>query len=115
MAKNNKQVRPIPVLLAIVMFIVAIAVMALFVTHIVAPSGNGDASHVDSLGEQSFAEETSVEPPPPEVSEIKEYMSDANVGDVVTFGKYEQDNNKENSKETSDTFSAFFPFSLFPV
>ena len=96
MAKKSKEVKPFPTIAAILMLVIALAAMIAFVCYIIAPPT--DEPHVDSLGEQSFGEESSVEPPPP-VVEVKEYMSEANVGDAVTYGKYEQDGNIENGKE----------------
>ncbi|MBE6692431.1 MAG: hypothetical protein E7586_03740 [Ruminococcaceae bacterium] len=98
MAKKTKEVKPFPIAVAILLLLLAFAVMGLFLFYMFSPSLN-ENSHVDSLGEQSFEEESSVEPPPPPVVEVKEFMSEANVGDVVVYGKYEQDNNSENGAE----------------
>ncbi len=99
MAKKTKEVKPFPTSVALLLLLLAFGAMVVFVMYMVSPSLN-ETSHVDSLGEQSFEEESSVEPPPPPPPvEIKEFMSEANVGDMVNYGKYEQDNNLENSAE----------------
>ncbi len=98
MAKKSKEVKPFPTAVAILLLLLAFAVMGVFLFYMFSPSLN-ETSHVDSLGEQSFGEESSVEPPPPPVAEVKEFMSEAKVGDVVVYGKYEQDNNLENGAE----------------
>ena len=96
MAKKSKEVKPFPTVVSILMLVIALAAMIAFVCYIIDPPT--DEPHVDSLGEQSFGEESSVEPPPP-VVEVKEYMSEAQVGDAVAYGKYEQDGNAENGAE----------------
>ncbi len=98
MAKKSKEVKPFPTAVAILLLLLAFAVMGAFLFYMFSPSLN-ETSHVDSLGEQSFGEESSIEPPPPPVVEVKEFMSEAKVGDAVNFGKYEQDNNLENGAE----------------
>ena len=96
MAKKSKDVKPFPTLIAIIILVAFLAAMSGFIYYIISPPT--DEPHIDSLGEQDFSDETSVEPPPPEV-EVKEYMSEANIGDAVVFGKYEQDNNSGNGTE----------------
>lgn len=98
MAKK-KEIKPIPTFPAVIMLLAFLAAMVVFVVYVVTPMGSSDISHVDSLGEQSFEVESSIEPPPPSVEEVKEYMSDANVGDVVLFGKYEQNGNVDDGDE----------------
>lgn len=95
MAKK-KEIKPIPMWLGIIMILLAFVAMGLLLSYIFAPP-ESEVSHIDDLGEQSFREETSVEAPAP--VEVKEYMSDANVGDAVYYGKYEQDGNLENGPE----------------
>lgn len=99
MANKSKEVKGFPVPVALLIILVAVVLMVAFVIYLVTPVTSGETSHTDSLGEQSFAEETSVEPPPPVVEEIKEYMYDANVGDVVTYGSYEQNADTSDGSE----------------
>ena len=98
MAKK-KEIKPFPTFLSVILLLAFLGAMVVFVVYVVTPMGTSDVSHVDSLGEQSFEAESSIEPPPPSVAEIKEYMSDADVGDVVTFGKYEQNGVSDDGKE----------------
>ncbi len=99
MAKKNKEVKPIPIIVGILMILAAFAVMGWILNHVITPPAP-EASHVDDLGNQTFdvEEEESVAPPPPEV-EVKEYMADAEVGNAVYYGKYEQDGNVQNGAE----------------
>ncbi len=98
MAKK-KEIKPFPTFLSVILLLAFLGAMVVFVVYVVTPMGTSDVSHVDSLGEQSFEAESSIEPPPPSVAEVKEYMSDADVGDVVTFGKYEQNGVSDDGKE----------------
>lgn len=98
MAKKTKEVKPFPTALGVLLLLIALGLMVVFAVYVVSPMG-GETSHVDSLGEQSFATVESSEPPPPEVVEVKEYMSDAKVGDIVTYGSYEQNGVADDGAE----------------
>lgn len=95
MAKK-KEIKPIPVGAAIAMVLIGVALLAVFLVYMFGESGSGDIQSDVSL-EQSFDIESSIEPPPVNV-EVKETMADANVGDAVIFGNYEQ-NGKNDSTE----------------
>lgn len=99
MAKKTKEVKPIPALPAILGMLAFLAIIVVFLMYLLSPNNNSEISHVDSLGDQSFEEESSIAPPPPVVSEVVEYMSDAKVGDVVEFGVYEQNGNADDGAE----------------
>ncbi len=87
MASKNKDVKPLPVALAIVMIVLAFAAMITFVVYLFS-SGNG--GHTDqSVNNQSFTEESDA--PAPILGEEKDYFDDANVGDIVKFGRVDQD------------------------
>lgn len=99
-SKNKKETKPIPLFLALIMVFAAFAVMAMFVCYLVMPGEtNKDESSVFSLDEMSFIEEESSEPPAPIIVEVKEHMSDADVGDVVKFGMYDQNSNRDDGLE----------------
>lgn len=99
-SKNKKEIKPIPFPLAVVMVLAAFIAMAAFVCYLVVPNGTKtDESSTFSLDEMSFEEEESSEPPPPVIVEVKEHMSDADVGDVVKFGAYDQNANTDDGPE----------------
>lgn len=94
---GKKKARPISVGVALIIAIIAFAVMGTFLIYMFSEGGSGDIS-VDTSIEQSFGEETSLEPERSE-AEVKETMADANVGDAVIYGKYEQNGNKQDGSE----------------
>lgn len=88
---KKSKVKPISVGVALVMALVAFAVMGTFISYMFTSGGSGDVSADISI-EQSFAE-SSLAPEKSE-AEVKETMADANVGDAVRYGSYEQDGNE---------------------
>lgn len=90
----KKKVKPISAVTAIIFGIIALALMGVFVVYLLSSGGEGEVSDISI--DQSF-EESSLEPPPESV-EVKETMADAEVGDAVVFGSYEQDG-KQGSAE----------------
>lgn len=97
MSAKKKEVKPISTPLAIVLVLIAFAVMGMFLVYMFS-SGGGNTSDVNSSLEQDFGTESSFEPLPEDVV-VKETMADANVGDAVVFGKYEQNNDSSDGKE----------------
>lgn len=97
MAEKKKKAKPIPFTAAIVLVLVAFAVMGSFLVYMFSSGGEGDSSGDVSI-EQSFGSESSLEPPPDQV-QVKDTMADANVGDAVVFGKYEQNGNTADGAE----------------
>lgn len=95
MAKK-KEVKPVSVGAAIAMVLIGAALIAVFLIYMFGDTGSENVQSDVSL-EQSFGAESSIEPPPVDV-EVKETMADANVGDAVVFGNYEQ-NGKTDSTE----------------
>ncbi len=86
MAKK-KEIKPISVLWALVIAVVTFALIGGFIVYLFSTGDSGDEQSDISI-EQSF-EESSIDPPPVEV-EVKETMADAEVGDAVVFGRFEQ-------------------------
>lgn len=97
MSAKKKEVKPISVPLAIVLVLIAFAVMGMFLVYMFS-SGGDDTSDLNSSLEQDFGTESSLEPLPEDVV-VKETMADANVGDAVVFGKYEQNDDSSDGKE----------------
>ncbi len=97
MAKK-KEIKPINNVVWAVFGIIAVLLMVTLVYYIVKPSETKETDE-SYVGEQSFGEESSVAPPTFE-GEVKENMSDADVGDVVLFGKYEQNGNSSDGSES---------------
>ena len=95
MAKK-KEIKPISVLWALVIAVVTFALIGGFLVYLFS-TGDGSDTQSDISIEQSF-EESSIDPPPVEV-EVKETMADAEVGDAVIFGKYEQNGNTDDGSE----------------
>ncbi len=96
MSAKKKEIKPIPISLAIVLVLIAFVAMGMFLVYMFS-SGSDTSSESDNSLEQSFDTESSIEPPPVDV-ELKGTMADANVGDAVIFGKYEQ-NSKYDGTE----------------
>lgn len=96
MAKN-KEVKPLPIAVAVIIIIAAVALMAYYAAYLFAPAD--EVSHVDKVVDQSFSDDTSQSEPKPIVGEVKEYFEDANVGDLVKFGHYEQNGNTDDGAE----------------
>lgn len=97
MAAKKKEVKPISIAVAAGLALVAFLLMGMFLVYIFSSGGNDDTPSDVSI-EQSFDAGSSLEPPPTQV-EVKETMADANVGDAVIFGKYEQNGNDADGKE----------------
>lgn len=92
MAAKKKEVKPLPVPVAVLLVVLAFAVMGGFVAYLLLPNRTGD----DNVSvEHSFAEESS-DAPAPVVGEEKDYFHNANVGDTVRFGRYDQDGDPSN-------------------
>lgn len=92
MAAKKKEVKPLPVPVAVLLIVLAFAVMGGFVAYLLLPNRTGD----DNVSvEHSFTEESS-DAPAPVVGEEKDYFHDANVGDTVRFGRYDQDGDPSN-------------------
>ncbi len=94
---EKKKVKPIPTVAAIALVLVAFAAMGAFLVYMFSSGGSGD-TEIDTSIEQSFGDETSLEPQRSEV-EVKETMADANVGDAVIYGVYEQNGNAQDGAE----------------
>lgn len=98
MAKKNNA-KPMPLAVMIIISLIAIALAAAFLAYLLdTNTQDGDTESIDTSYEQSFADESSLEPPPEEVI-IKETMADASVGDAVVFGTYEQNGNTADGAE----------------
>ncbi len=89
MSAKKKEIKQIPVWLAFILVLIAFAAMGMFLVYMFSSGSSDTSSQLDTSFEQSFDTENSVEPPPVEV-EVKDTMADANVGDAVIFGRYEQ-------------------------
>ena len=91
MAKNKKEIKPISLPVAVVCALLIFAFMALFIVYL-----NGgsfvpeDTSSQATIDEGSFAEPTPDEPEQSQPTEVKEYMSEAEIGDAVIYGNYIQ-------------------------
>jgi hypothetical protein len=103
MAKKNSA-KPMPLVVAILIALVALALAASFIIYLLGISlfdssaSDESADSGENSYEQSFLEESSLEPPPENVV-VKETMADAAVGDAVVFGTYEQNGNDADGKE----------------
>lgn len=98
MAKKNNA-KPMPLAVMIIISLIAIALAAAFLAYLLdTNTQDGDTESIDTSYEQSFADESSLEPPPEEVI-VKETMADASVGDAVVFGMYEQNGNTADGAE----------------
>ncbi|MBQ1206625.1 MAG: hypothetical protein IIX67_05395 [Clostridia bacterium] len=98
MAKKNNA-KPMPLAVMIIISLIAIALAAAFLAYLLdTNTQDGDTESIDTSYEQSFADESSLEPPPEEVI-VKETMADASVGDAVVFGTYEQNGNTADGAE----------------
>ncbi|MBQ5837943.1 MAG: hypothetical protein IIW39_04640 [Clostridia bacterium] len=98
MAKKNNA-KPMPLAVMIIISLIAIALAAAFLAYLLdTNTQDGDTESIDTSYEQSFADESSLEPPPEEVI-VKETMADASVGDAVVFGTYEQNGNTADGVE----------------
>lgn len=98
MAAKKKEIKPIPVLAAAVMIIIAFLVMGVFLVYMFSTGEGGGESSIDTSLEQSFGVESSIAPPVSEI-DVKETMADAEVGDGVIFGSYEQNGNTADGSE----------------
>ncbi|MBQ8895931.1 MAG: hypothetical protein IJY88_03970 [Clostridia bacterium] len=94
---EKKKTKPISNIAATVLVVAAFAVMAVFLVYMFSSGGSGSEESDVSI-EQSFADETSLAPEQ-SIAEIKETMADANVGDAVLYGSYEQNGNSADGKE----------------
>ncbi len=99
MAKKNKEVKPISMPLALLMAFAVFAFMGLMLVYVISPAENSEASRVSTVDEQSFAEPTVDEPVQSIPVEVKDYMSDADVGDAVVYGSYEQNGISDDGAE----------------
>ena len=98
MAKKNNA-KPMPLAVMIIISLIAIALAAALLAYLLdTNTQDGDTESIDTSYEQSFADESSLEPPPEEVI-VKETMADASVGDAVVFGTYEQNGNTADGAE----------------
>ena len=98
MAKKNNA-KPMPLAVMIIISLIAIALAAAFLAYLLdTNTQDGDTESIATSYEQSFADESSLEPPPEEVI-VKETMADASVGDAVVFGTYEQNGNTADGAE----------------
>jgi len=90
MAKKTKEVKPIPLPVALLCAVVIFALMAVFIVYLSSPYRTPEQPSSATIDEGSFAEPTPDEPEQSLPVEVKEYMSDANIGDAVLYGRYEQ-------------------------
>ena len=94
--KKNKT-KPIPVGIAALIILLAVVLMASFVYYVVKPpkdsSSGGDYSGTQDFGEQSENDYNL------ELGGLKNDIEEAEVHDVISLGKYEQDGNTENGSE----------------
>lgn len=91
MAAKKKEVKPISLPVAIIAIVLALLAMVTFVAYLVNPqlfSRNDDEGNNSVVG-QSFTEESEDEPPEV-IGEEKESFTDAEVNDIITFGKYKE-------------------------
>lgn len=95
MAKKS-DVKPISMKAALIAMAVVIVAVGLFLVYMFTESSGSEESG-DISFDQSFGE-SSLEPKPEDVI-VKETMADANVGDAVIFGKYEQNGNTSDGAE----------------
>ena len=98
MAAKKKEVKPISAIAAAVMIVIAFLAMGVFLVYMFSSGDGGVESSVDTSLEQSFGAESSIAPPVSEI-EVKETMADAEVGDGVIFGSYEQNGNTADGSE----------------
>ncbi len=98
MAKKNSA-KPMPLAVAILIAVGALALAAAFLIYLFDVNTPDESSASNDISfEQSFADESSLEPPPEQVI-VKETMADAAVGDAVVFGTYEQNGNSSDGAE----------------
>lgn len=94
---TKKKTKPMPVAVAAALIVIAVALMASFVYYVIKPpkdaSAGGDYSGTQDFGEQSENEYNL------ELGELKDDIKDAEVHDIISLGKYEQDGNTENGNE----------------
>lgn len=98
MAAKKKEAKPISAIAAAVMIVIAFLAMGVFLVYMFSSGDGGVESSVDTSLEQSFGAESSIAPPVSEI-EVKETMADAEVGDGVIFGSYEQNGNTADGSE----------------
>ena len=98
MAKKNSA-KPMPLAVAIALAVLALAITAAFLIYLFDVNTPDESSASNDISfEQSFADESSLEPPPEQVI-VKETIADAAVGDAVVFGTYEQNGNSSDGAE----------------
>ncbi len=97
-SKKKKEIKPLKTSIALIGICVAFVAMALFLIYIINPPANTDNSDADYSGTQSFGEESKNDPSL-ELGSVKDRLSEAEVLDIVVFGKYEQDGDSKNGKE----------------
>ncbi len=95
-SKKNKT-KPVPTVLAVALIAAAIVMMASFIYYVVTPPKNASAGG-DYSGSQDFGEQSG-DDYNLELGETKSHIKEADVLDVITFGQYEQDGNRDNGKE----------------
>lgn len=95
MAKK-KEVKPIPMWIAVVAFLVFLIAAGTFLTYLFTNVFGAKDIDQSSLT-QSFEAESSEAPS--QVIEMKEHMSDAQKGDAVVFGSYEQNGDTSDGSE----------------
>ncbi len=95
MAKK-KEVKPIPMWIAVVAFLVFLIAAGTFLTYLFTNVFGAKDIDQSSLT-QSFEAESSEAPS--QVIEMKEHMSDAQKGDAVVFGSYEQNGDASDGAE----------------
>ena len=87
-----------PLAAAILIAVATVVVIGIFLIYLLAPDTPSEESSVgENSYEQSYGEESSLEPPPEQVV-VKETMADAQVGDAVVFGAYEQNGNSSHTR-----------------
>ncbi len=89
MAAKKKEVKPISLPVAIIAIVLAVLAMVTFVAYLVNPQlfSDDESNGNNSVVGQSFTEESDTEPPEI-IGEEKESFIDAEVNDIITFGKY---------------------------
>ena len=95
--KKKNNIKPMSVPVAAILLVVAVVLMASFVYYVIKPPKDA-SSGGDYSGTQDFGD-TSNDDFNVELGGLKDHIKDADVHDVITLGKYEQDANLENGSE----------------
>ncbi len=94
---KKKKNKPLPIWLAALLLMLAVAVMASFLYYVLKPPKNGDSSG-SYVGSQDFGDESDKEYKV-ELGGVQSDLQKAELLDIFSFGKYEQDGNAENGAE----------------